>query len=105
MRKVDPAIQRTFVKSLEDKLNTAQANNPTLIVAWELLPELSQVNLILRSVATHDPVIDHLGASLVRLLNVGKKLGLVERDLVRLEITCFSQKGKKVLFSNGYLVP
>lgn len=101
---VDKATRRTFRKTLEDKLRVAASNNQGLIVSWELSRSFDRVAIVCHEATFRARVIDHLATSLTRLLGVGKRLDLVERDLRALEVECFPEAGGDALLRRVYNV-
>lgn len=98
----DLSLQRTFRKNVEERLTTAAERNADLIVSWELSKSYDRVALVCGEERFSDRAIVHLATSLVRLLGVGKRMGLVDRDLNVLTVECFPQQGTDAIFARAY---
>lgn len=103
-RKPDPALRRKFRKGVEEKLELARVNNPGVIVSWTLSSECDRVDLVCDQTVFNERVINHLGESLVRLLGVGKQMGLVDREIRALVVECVSQQTSGVAYFAHYEV-
>ena len=98
----DVSLQRTFRKNVEDRLATATTRNAGLIVSWELSKSYDRVALICGEERFSDRAIVHLATSLVRILGVGKRMGLVERNLDSLTVECFPPHSDTAMFASTY---
>jgi hypothetical protein len=101
---VDPAVRRKFRQDLEEKLELASVNNSGLIVSWELSDSLDRAGLVCQEKAFNAQVVEHVAASLIRLLGVGKRLGLVDRDMSSFTVECYPPQGNQSLFARTYSV-
>jgi hypothetical protein len=100
----DVALQRTFRKNVEEKLETASVNNAGVIVSWELSESYDRVSLVCGETRFSDRVLLHLGTSLSRLLGVGKRLGLVDSSMRSFTMECYPVGGDEPLFVDDYRV-
>ena len=98
----DLSLQRRFRKNVEERLATATERNADLIVSWELSKGYDRVALVCGEERFSDRAIIHLATSLVRLLGVGKRMGLVDRELNVLTVECFPRQGTDTLFTRAY---
>ena len=96
------SLQRTFRKNVEEKLTTATTRNSDVIVSWELSTSYDRVALVCGEERFSDRVIIHLATSLVRILGVGKRMGLVERNLDSLTVECFPPHSDTAMFASTY---
>ncbi len=101
---VDPAVRRTFRKNLEEKLQLASVNNSQLIVSWELSDSFDRAGLVCQEEVFNAQVVEHVAASLIRLLGVGKRLGLVDRGMSSFTVECYPPSGNESLFARTYTV-
>lgn len=102
MATADPSVLREFRKNLEDRLERASTTNSSLIVSWELSEELDRAGLVCRESAFDGQVIEHVAASLIRLLGVGKRLGLVDRQMPIFTLECFPEGSSKEIYKRTY---
>ena len=102
MRTIDPALRRKYRKNLEEKLELVAANNPGLIVSWELSPSLDRAHLVCGDSVFSEQVMEHLAQSLTRLLSVGKRLGLVEREKRSFTMECMLPTESQPMFTRTY---
>lgn len=100
----DPAFRRSFQKSLEQKIAHAQAQNPGVLVSWELSKACDHLIIVCDDSPMRETVVRHLADSLTRLLGVGKRMGLVERSVSALIVKTFAQVGNTPLSSHLYPV-
>lgn len=100
----DPALRRSFYKSLEDKIHRASAQNPGVLVSWELAKSCDHLTIVCEESPLRDTVIRHLADSLTRLLGVGRRMGLVEKTLSELTIESVAEAGLIPLSSHRYPV-
>jgi hypothetical protein len=104
MPAIDSALRRKYRQSLEEKLELVTANNPGFIVSWELSASLDRVDLVCTEVGFSKQVIEHLAQSLTRLLGVGKRMGLVERQHSSFIMHCVPPALTEPIFSRTYEV-
>lgn len=102
MATIDPSFQGQFRKNLEERLERASSSNAALIVSWELSDQLDRAGLVCRESAFDGQVIEHVAASLIRLLGVGKRLGLVDRQMNNFTLECFPEGSNQELFRRTY---
>jgi hypothetical protein len=102
VRRIDPALRRKYRKNLEEKLELVAANNPGLIVSWELSPSLDRADLVCGESVFSEQVMEHLAQSLTRLLSVGKRLGLVEREKRSFTMECMLPTESQPMFTRTY---
>jgi hypothetical protein len=96
------ALKKKFRRNVEEKLELVTTNNSTVILSWELSPTYDRVSLVCGEQTFSDRAVIHLATSLVRLLGVGKRMGIVDRDLRRLVVECYPPHRKHALFAREY---
>jgi hypothetical protein len=104
VRTTDPAVTLQFRGDLEQKLELASAKNLPLIVSWELSDSYDRADLVCDEGAFNAEVVEHVAASLIRLLGVGKRLGLVDRNLRNFTMECFPRGSGQSIFLRTYEV-
>jgi len=100
--KVDPGLAGTFRHNVEEKLERATLKNSSLILRWELSDTFDRADLVCDETVFNQQVIEHVATSLIRLLSVGKKLGVVDRKLDKFTMQCWPQDSKNPLFRRSY---
>jgi hypothetical protein len=98
----NPSVRGEFRKNLEERLERASSKNSLLIVSWELSEELDRAGLVCRENAFDGQVIEHVAASLIRLLGVGRRLGLVDRQTRHFTLECFPEGSTKEIYKRTY---
>jgi len=96
------ALKKKFRRNVEEKLELAAAKNSALIVEWELSPQYDRVALVCGEERFSDQVVIHVATSVVRLLGVGKRMGIVDKDLSRVVVECYSTGSGHSLFAREY---
>ncbi len=104
MANLDPEFRQQFRKTVEEKLQLASSHNSDLIVSWELSDTYDRAGLVCQEKVFNAQVVEHVAASLIRLLAVGKRMGLVSRDMRNFTIECFPAEGETSLFARTYAV-
>jgi hypothetical protein len=99
------AFRKTFRGNVEAKLHLASANNSGVILSWELSESFDRADLVCGEAAFNPRVIEHLATSLTRLIGVGKRLEVVDREVRSLTVECRPSTGGEALFERTYEVP
>lgn len=104
MSSSDLTFRRKFRKIVEQKLDVATTNNPRVIASWELSRQLDRVDLVCHENSFDEQVISHLGASLIRLLGVGKSLGALDSQVQTFTVNCVGTDTSEILVHNSYQI-
>lgn len=104
MADIDPSLHRQFRRTLEEKLELARRNNSRMVVSWELSKTLESVELVCGETFFDATVVDHIATSLTRMLGVGRRMGLVDREVRHFTMRCTSLEAGTPSFVQSYEV-
>lgn len=98
----DSALAQKFRDQVEGRLEVAVANNPRVMVSWELGSALDRVVFVCNENFFEERLIGHISTSLTRMLSVGRRMGLVDKDVSTVTLECVPQDGSTPLFVRQY---